>query len=433
MSCGTSFHPSVSRPHRFELYAKIKTPINKGITMRTPIDKIAYAKEIACAKRRKPMIKQVVPIFACAVMLFATGCASTTPVRVWQDLATVKMSVEQGRDVNNSDINGDTPLFWASIHGSQELVELLLKKGASINVRNKEGNTPLIAAAYMGHLNVLNALAKNGADINGTNLNGTTALMAAAEMGNFDIVKSLAACGASLEARDKSGCTALHKASPIFIVISDGSECLGIKKAQVKEPTKEIYENIWNGRNKVAQFLIEAGVDVNARDRKGNTPLMRCHENILKLLLNHNADVNAVNQNGSTALILAALFGSLPSTRLLIEKGANVNAIDNDGDTPLLVAAGMFAAAMKEQSAVVKLLVENGANVNAVNKKGETPLSRIVRVRVNGMPQYDVIEFLVDKGANVNKSDSNGNTPLEQATASGDDRLIKLLKAHGAK
>jgi ankyrin repeat protein len=49
------------------------------------------------------------------------------------------------------------------------------------------------------------------------------------------------------------------------------------------------------------------------------------------------------------------------------------------------------------------------------------------------MPQYDVIEFLVDKGANVNKSDSNGNTPLEQATASGDDRLIKLLKAHGAK
>jgi|TARA_B100002003_G_scaffold33438_1_gene28604 ankyrin repeat protein len=46
-------------------------------------------------------------------------------------------------------------------------------------------------------------------------------------------------------------------------------------------------------------------------------------------------DVNAKNKNGTTPLHRAAYYGRKETAELLIAKGADVNAKDKDGDTPL--------------------------------------------------------------------------------------------------
>jgi ankyrin repeat protein len=63
----------------------------------------------------------------------------------------------------------------------------------------------------------------------------------------------------------------------------------------------------------VVGLLLEYGVDVDARDGKGGTPLHHAaeeeHTKVARLLLEYGADVNARNNTGSTPLHSAARSG----------------------------------------------------------------------------------------------------------------------------
>jgi ankyrin repeat protein len=59
------------------------------------------------------------------------------------------------------------------------------------------------------------------------------------------------------------------------------------------------------------------------------------HIEAVKQHLADGVDVNAKNENGSTPLVYTALEGHKEVAELLIAKGADVNAQGDDGDTPL--------------------------------------------------------------------------------------------------
>jgi hypothetical protein len=59
----------------------------------------------------------------------------------------------------------------------------------------------------------------------------------------------------------------------------------------------------------------------------------------VKEALNNGADVNATNNEGTTPLIVACNNKHKSEiVQLLIEAGANLDAVDKDGDSPLLLA-----------------------------------------------------------------------------------------------
>ncbi|OUM59957.1 hypothetical protein PIROE2DRAFT_52124 [Piromyces sp. E2] len=62
--------------------------------------------------------------------------------------------------MNNENVYGETPLFYACYNGNENLVRYLIKHGAKINKENKDGETPLFYACYNGNVNLVKYLVK---------------------------------------------------------------------------------------------------------------------------------------------------------------------------------------------------------------------------------------------------------------------------------
>lgn len=69
----------------------------------------------------------------------------------------------------------------------------------------------------------------------------------------------------------------------------------------------------------VVRYMLDRGVDVNAKDSAGNTALIAAATagqwEMTDLLLKAGADVNAVNSSGNTALMGAVAKGNIEITK----------------------------------------------------------------------------------------------------------------------
>ncbi|MBO4520058.1 MAG: ankyrin repeat domain-containing protein [Alphaproteobacteria bacterium] len=101
-------------------------------------------------------------------------------------------------------------------------------------------------------------------------------------------------------------------------------------------------------------------------------------------------DVNARNDRGETPLMMAANEGNLDICKWLVnEKGADINARNDDGETPL-----MYANCFQ----IVTFLVEAGANVNEENEEGKTALNYAIYGN-----NFDTFRYLVEHGADIRR------------------------------
>ena len=120
----------------------------------------------------------------------------------------------------------------------------------------------------------------------------------------------------------------------------------------------------------------------NAENENGTTALMSAAggfgiPEILKILIDAGADVNAQNRYGETALMCAVyhtiyiISNSVPAKiEILTEAGADVNLQDDNGDTVLILAAQRKY--IDDAEAIIKLLLKVGADIHIKNKFGKT-------------------------------------------------------------
>jgi TPR repeat protein len=89
------------------------------------------------------------------------------------------------------------------------------------------------------------------------------------------------------------------------------------------------------------QSLIEAGANLNYKDKSNNTALIYACSNgftkIAKLLIDYDADIYLKNDTNYDPLTLACKYGHLEIVKLLLNNYANVNQVTNYG-TPLMIA-----------------------------------------------------------------------------------------------
>ena len=110
-------------------------------------------------------------------------------LRIGSSLEAVRYFIEeQGVDVNGKGKYGHTPLHWAIVHHSLDVVQYLVFQGADVNAKDNRGTTPLheIVGRYSlvddePNIKILQYLIFEGADVNAKNMNGQTPLDVAFE------------------------------------------------------------------------------------------------------------------------------------------------------------------------------------------------------------------------------------------------------------
>ena len=208
-------------------------------------------------------------------------------------------------------------------------------------------------------------------------------------------VETLVAANAdSLEASDPAGSTLLHHAAGF-------------------------------GSLDVMTWLLDRGADVNARNRRGSTPLhWATHdESKVRLLLSRGANVNGKQAEGRTPVFLAASLGHGNAIlRLVLEHGGNPAIATANGQTPLMVAAA------RGDIEALRLLVDKGVDLNARNGAGETAL---MFAASNGSPE--AVRFLLDRGADATVRSKRNETALGNAGTAAVEESVRLLLDHGAE
>jgi len=179
------------------------------------------------------------------------------------------MAGDPSADPNN---DGPTPVYWATTR-SPDLVKLLTALGANVNVQTRDGTTPLMKAASLTNaVETVKFLVTVGAGVDTKRKDGATALSIAVEENNSEAVRFLLDSGASTQAEDSKGRSLLVAAA------SEGDTAtfkLLLKKTT--DPALRILALMsasYYGHVAIGKLLVEAGVDLNTKDNKGNSAVM---------------------------------------------------------------------------------------------------------------------------------------------------------------
>lgn len=375
--------------------------------------------------------------------------------------------VAQKVDVNARDDAGFTALHTA---WDSTVALTLIKHQADVNALNDAGQSPIFFQNGSDYLRTVNLLLANEAKVDLVDKAGSTPLKAALERRHYDAALLLANNGAKVDVFDAAtlGLTAklglLLKSDPKLIAARDAAQRTPLHWAAMRSQTD------------TAQFLLDNGAEVDARDENERTPLIcagRSKPEVARLLLEHKADIDASDKDGHCLLEEAMSTYTREQFKLIESyrrKGSSelteaISAGDAtkvqgllDGDPQLvrtrdeLAATPLHWAAAKGSVLMVRILIQYKADVNALSFDEGTPLldaallgqKENARVLIDNGATVDVFAAaalgLKDKLAELIKADPaqvwvalhGGQTPLHLAARTGQTAIVEMLLAEKA-
>ena len=245
---------------------------------------------------------------------------------------------------------------------------------------------------------------------------GHTALQAACQNGHDDIVTALLEVGADIELEDDDGDRGVHHAA--FGDAAGVMQLMGAAGADLNARNKRrqtpLHISVNKGHIDVVSVLLEHSCHTSLQDSEGDTPLhdaiSKKRDDMISILLDHGADVRLANNSGFNSLHHASLRGNSSSLRLMLSQGTSrrpwlVDQGKEDGYTALHLAC------LNNHPEVVRILVEEaGANPDLQNVNLQTALHLAVERR-----HEDIVRCLVERGgAEVNLGDRDRDTPLHE-------------------
>ena len=93
--------------------------------------------------------------------------------------------------INDKDIYGQHPIYYACREGHLNLCELLVEKGADVNLEDKYGQTCVFYAIRQGHYDIVHYLLKHGLNVNKIDKKKQTPVSYAEKIGQSKIMELL--------------------------------------------------------------------------------------------------------------------------------------------------------------------------------------------------------------------------------------------------
>ncbi len=191
------------------------------------------------------------------------------------------------------------------------------------------------------------------------------------------------------------------------------------------ELTEQMWSAIQENDVRALNELIHEGVDLEARNEKGMTPLMLAtlseNDDVVSRILKEGVDKDSKDYFGNTALMYSLLNKKSRIFKLLLRNKADLEIKDNRGNTVLSTAASLGNVR------AVQMLIGEGADVNTKNDLNQTPLMRSAECR-----RFDIMRRLIDAGALVNLQDNFGYSSLAHAVIGSSRECVALLLDSGA-
>ena len=319
--------------------------------------------------------------------------------------------IQEYTNVDMENENKQTSIHIATIHNQLECVEYLLNNGANSGPVDCKGITPLHYAVAMDRWDIAGVLLSNHAPVdakcNGSN---ETPLHVAAKQaqGTFnDYVTLLIDHKADVNAQNKKGETPLH------LAVNHKINC-----------------NVTN--------LIKAEAIVNSRNNYQQTPLHYAafsnNPNAIQEIVSSldNEIVNEKDHKGKTALHVAVKQNHIACVDILLRSGANVDALDDKRFSPLCYS-------VMGKPEIARLLLSFGANPNGISETTKNTFSsgyELCTIPIHiaiVMDELECLKTLLEGNACPETKNKKGDTALHAATKNNNYNCVRQLLIYRAR
>jgi ankyrin repeat protein len=246
-----------------------------------------------------------------------------------------------GQDAEEFASGSLTPLMFAAREGDVASARLLVTAGADVNAVAGDGKDALGLAIFNGNYELASLLVDSRASVNRADTQGFTPLFWAVDRRNMETAPNFP-----------------------WMVTADPLPLIR-KLLDAGANPNALVNNTPRARMRAGSPRIVFATPLMRAAFSGDLELV-------KLLLAHDADARITSKDGETMVEAAAGLGfiqgyskgrtpaeRLEVVKLFVEGGADVNAADDFGITPLMVAANMG------DTRIIQYLVDSGADLGA--------------------------------------------------------------------
>lgn len=361
------------------------------------------------------------------------------------NLEIVNHLIAKGSDLNLEDSKGETPLTFAAANGqtNPQLYEAFFKAGIDPKKKYKEGVTLLLKAIPSDtKLTLTDYLSTKGLSLNDADNSGSTAFDYAARTGNIPFLKTLLSKGVqhTNAALFIAAQGSRREANPIemykFLI-----DELKIDPKVLSKSKENVLHLLASKPNQldIINYFLSKGLDVNAVNIDGNTPLIFAASGndleVVKQLAVGTKNINLQNIKKESALTQAVKSGTPEILNYLLSKGADLSVLDKDGYNLGYFLVQSYRSQAGNNSpkdsfdSKIATLKEAGFDLAAPQKDGSSLYHFAVAKN-----DLNLLKKLTDLNINVNTKNKDGLTALHKAALlAKNDQLLKYLITIGAQ
>lgn len=249
--------------------------------------------------------------------------------------------------------------------------------------KNSDDTADFFRAIYDNDTAKMSEMLKNGFDISAVNDNGENAVNVAISSGSYFVLDFLIENGANLNSTSDSGIPPLSQA-----ILAYDKKAIDTLLASKKVDIYSVWGDMWTGSPLYAacskanvyalEKMVENGADLNHDFSEYNAvPLIHYvinykqylkneeYKELIAFLILNKVNINIKNRHGQTPLMAVLKNGDIDGFNALIAGGADVSLKDSNGKTALDYAKSLKGSSMlpddEYEKIISLLLVDDGA------------------------------------------------------------------------